>query len=397
MVALVRAGVTATCSSADKPRYGDLDVDSNLPDARIALGGPDENPFTAAVLAEADPAYTDELKRQLYATGAARVWVPAAAPLATTWLPGADLRGVRALPVLVIAGGNGLDAAVASVVDDLADAEIAVDQQAPAELGAVRRADRRGAQPRRARLRRRHRRHPAHVADAVVHRLAVRGVDRPAAAPHRTRRLELPAAALDAHVRLRAGLRRRRLAIGRRPGPQRGVLTPATGGCRKAQRRRRIAELGLAAGDRARRHRPTRRAEGGGQPAGIRQQPAVDPTEAVAMRLVETSGATTDVAITSGLHRVSSASRVNLLEEPRLQKHRAFEGVALHGYEIATMLTRLNMPQRARRRPHAAGARGRGGAAAVCAVLAAQPRPGAARRTARRRAPAPAGQRRRAE
>ena len=76
MVALVRAGVTATCSSADKPRYGDLDVDSNLPDARIALGGPDENPFTAAVLAEADAAYTDELKRQLYATGAAGCGFP---------------------------------------------------------------------------------------------------------------------------------------------------------------------------------------------------------------------------------------------------------------------------------------------------------------------------------
>src|SRR6476469_10044636 len=136
MVALVRAGVTATCSSADKPRYGDLDVDSNLPDARIALGGPDQNPFTAAVLAEADPVYADELKRQLYATGAARVWVPAAAPLATSWLPGADLRGLRALPVLVVAGANGIEEAVASVVDDLADAEIEVDQQAPAEPGS---------------------------------------------------------------------------------------------------------------------------------------------------------------------------------------------------------------------------------------------------------------------
>ena len=134
MVALGRAGVTATCSSADKPRYGDLDVDSNLPDTRIALGGPDQNSFTAAVLAEADPAYTEELKRQLYATGTARVWVPAAAPLATTWLPGADLRHVRALPVLVIAGGDGLDDAVASVVNDLADAEISVGQQAPSEL-----------------------------------------------------------------------------------------------------------------------------------------------------------------------------------------------------------------------------------------------------------------------
>ena len=57
MVALVRAGVTATCSSADKPRYGNLDVDSNLPDTRIALGGPTRNAFTKAVLDEADPEY----------------------------------------------------------------------------------------------------------------------------------------------------------------------------------------------------------------------------------------------------------------------------------------------------------------------------------------------------
>ena len=110
MVALVRAGVTATCSSADRPRYGFLDVDSNLPDARIALGGPDHNEFTAAVLADADPVYAEELKRQLYATGEARVWVPAAASLADEWVPGADLRRVRALPVLVIAGSRAADA-----------------------------------------------------------------------------------------------------------------------------------------------------------------------------------------------------------------------------------------------------------------------------------------------
>ena len=55
MVALARAGVTATCSGADHPRYGDLAVDSNLPDARIALGGPDQNAFTAAVLARQIP------------------------------------------------------------------------------------------------------------------------------------------------------------------------------------------------------------------------------------------------------------------------------------------------------------------------------------------------------
>ncbi len=133
MVALARAGVTATCSGADHPRYGDLDVDSNLPDARIALGGPDQNAFTAAVLAEADPVYAEELKRQLDATGRARVWVPATAPLADEWVPGADLRPVRALPVLVIAGSD-LSAAVDSLVEDLADFEIVVDQDAPAGL-----------------------------------------------------------------------------------------------------------------------------------------------------------------------------------------------------------------------------------------------------------------------
>ena len=215
MVALVRAGVTATCSSADRSRYGNLDVDSNLPDARIALGGPDENAFTAEVLAEADPAYAEELKRQLYASGSARVWVPAAAPLASSWLPDADLRGVRVLPVLIVAGSDGLDAAVAAIVDDLGDAEISVSQQVPSDIEPVRGPDRRGAQPRRAQLRRRHRRHPAHVADAVVHRMAVRRVDGSAAAPHRTRRLELPASALDPHLRLRTGHRRRGLAIGR--------------------------------------------------------------------------------------------------------------------------------------------------------------------------------------
>ncbi len=50
MIALARAGVTATCSRADAPRYGDLAVDSNLPDVRISVGGPDENSFTATVL-----------------------------------------------------------------------------------------------------------------------------------------------------------------------------------------------------------------------------------------------------------------------------------------------------------------------------------------------------------
>ena len=133
MVALVRAGVTATCSGADKPRYGHLDVDSNLPDTRIALGGPDRNPFTAAVLAAAGPQYTAELTRQLATQRYARVFVPAAVPLADQWLPDADLRDVRALPVLVIAaeGESTLRGVVAQLSADLEDAEIEVSQQVP--------------------------------------------------------------------------------------------------------------------------------------------------------------------------------------------------------------------------------------------------------------------------
>ena len=141
VVALVRAGVTATCSGAESPRYGDLDVDSNLPDVRIALGGPGRNAFTKTVLAQSDPAYTAELERQLAATGRARVWVPAArefSPLSAVWVPGADLRPARALPVLVIDGrdDDGLRAAIASLADDLAAAEIGVTQDAPAGMDA---------------------------------------------------------------------------------------------------------------------------------------------------------------------------------------------------------------------------------------------------------------------
>ncbi|MEU4423529.1 glycoside hydrolase family 38 C-terminal domain-containing protein, partial [Actinoplanes sp. NPDC024001] len=104
VVALVRQGVTATTSTDTGPRYGRLAIDSNLPDLRVAVGGPATNAFTAAVLAAAPPSYTAELDRQLTATGAARLWIPAAAALTEVWQPGADLTDARALPVLVVAG-----------------------------------------------------------------------------------------------------------------------------------------------------------------------------------------------------------------------------------------------------------------------------------------------------
>ena len=70
----------------------------------------------------------------------------------------------------------------------------------------------------------------------------------------------------------------------------------------------------------------------------------VHPADGVAVRLVETSGAATHVEVRSGLHRVSADARVDLLEQPRVQ-HLSPEGLTLHGFEIATVLTRLNMPQ----------------------------------------------------
>ncbi|HKV19692.1 MAG TPA: NEW3 domain-containing protein, partial [Mycobacterium sp.] len=345
MVALVRAGVTATCSSADRARYGNLDVDSNLPDARIALGGPDENAFTAAVLAEADPAYSEELKRQLYTSGSARVWVPAAAPLASSWLPGADLRGVRVLPVLVVAGGDDLSAAVTAMVDDLADAEIAVAQQVPSDIdpyehrtvavlnrgvpsfavdidGTLHTSLMRSCtgwpsgvwmdpQPRRTapdgsnfQLQ-----HWTHTFDYAV--VSGAGDWRSAAVPRRSSEFSHPL-----------------LAVAGKPGATGGL--PRWGSLLEVEPSGAVQLAALKAA---------------GNPLASGSSRAVDPAEAIAVRLVETVGATTDVAITSGLHRVSSASRVDLLEEPRLQKHRAFEGIALHGYEIATLLTRLNMPQ----------------------------------------------------
>ena len=225
-----------------------------------------------------------------------------------------------------------------------------------------------------------------------MHGLAVGHLDRPAA-PHRTRRFQLPAAALDPHLRLRAGVRRRRLATGGHPGPQRGVLPSAAG----RRRETRSAAGGLPAWGSLLEIEPAGSVALGalkaaGNPlAGGSGQP-VDPADGVAIRLVETCGWTTRCRDPVGAAQVSSAARVDLLEQPRLQ-HLASDGLTLHGYEIATVLTRLNMPQVLEADHAASGAGCRSGATALCAVLAAQPRPCAARRAAGGRTPAPASRR----
>ncbi|MET9696891.1 glycoside hydrolase [Streptomyces sp. NPDC006529] len=99
VTALGRFGVTAAPTRARGPRWGDLAVDSSLPDVRIALGGPAENAFTARVLGACDRSYAEAVRDHPV------VWIPARAALREVWRPGCDLTGVRDLPVLVVTGG----------------------------------------------------------------------------------------------------------------------------------------------------------------------------------------------------------------------------------------------------------------------------------------------------
>ncbi|TLS40339.1 glycoside hydrolase [Streptomyces montanus] len=123
--ALVRAGVTATSTIAGGPRYGDLEVDSNLPDIRIAVGSPERNSLVAEALGW-DPAAGRELRRQLAERGVAAVWVAPRAGLREEWVPGADLRDLERLPLLVVAGGGPEDdaKAVDALIADLDDATV---------------------------------------------------------------------------------------------------------------------------------------------------------------------------------------------------------------------------------------------------------------------------------
>uniref|UniRef100_A0AAU1ZZF7 NEW3 domain-containing protein n=1 Tax=Streptomyces sp. NBC_00093 TaxID=2975649 RepID=A0AAU1ZZF7_9ACTN len=123
--ALVRVGVTATSTIAGGQRYGDLEVDSNLPDIRIAVGAPERNSVVAEALAM-DPAAGRELRRQLAESGIASVWVAPRAGLREEWIPGADLRDLERLPLLVVAGSGPEDdaKAVDALIADLGDAVV---------------------------------------------------------------------------------------------------------------------------------------------------------------------------------------------------------------------------------------------------------------------------------
>ncbi|WP_029116569.1 NEW3 domain-containing protein [Mycobacterium sp. URHB0044] len=341
MVALVRAGVTATCSSADKPRYGDLTVDSNLPDARIALGGPSENAFTAAVLGAASAAYSEELDRQLAADGIARVWVPGDAPLAQRWVPGADLRDVRALPVLIVAGRAGFESAVAALVEDLADAEVTVDQTAPSGISRF--------EPRTVAVLNRGVPGFAVDTDGTLHTSLMRSctgwpsgtwIDPPRrTAPdgsnfqlqHWTHTFDYSLIAADGDWR-DAGLPARSAEFGQ---PLIGVVGTASsaGGLPEWGSLLEIEPAGAIS---------LGALKVAGNPITRGSAEHLDAGDGIALRLVETHGRTTDVTVRSGLRTVATPERLDLLEQPRGP---AGDALRLHGYEIATVRASLNMPR----------------------------------------------------
>ena len=137
LVRLARCGVTATCSRSSGTRYGSVDLDSNLPDFRIALGGPSVNAFSAEVLAACDPRVAKRLATLVTDAGVARLWVPAARSRAAAFAPSADLRGPRDLPVLIVAAADPADLpeAVRQLSRDLGhghvDAEVVPEDGAP--------------------------------------------------------------------------------------------------------------------------------------------------------------------------------------------------------------------------------------------------------------------------
>jgi alpha-mannosidase len=125
VAALAAQGVTATCSLPGSPRYGYQELDSNLPDFRICLGGPQDNSLTAEVLDSAGPEVSAAVSAQIAADGAARLWLPASRSRADAFAPGADLRLPRDLPVLIVAADD-MAAEIDWLTSDLADGVIEV-------------------------------------------------------------------------------------------------------------------------------------------------------------------------------------------------------------------------------------------------------------------------------
>ncbi|WP_041782531.1 NEW3 domain-containing protein [Mycolicibacterium chubuense] len=326
MATLARAGVTATCTSADAPRYGDLSVDSNLPDVRISIGGVRENTFTATVLGG------NALS--------SRLWVAAAAPLRDVWVPGADLRDPRALPVLVVGADGDAAAAVAALIDDLDDAEIVVDQNAGQQAFEHRTVAviNRGS--------------PGFAVDidGTLHMSLQRSctgwpsgtwIDPPRrtapdgsnfALQHWTHTFDYALVAGDGDWRdidmpTRSGeFNEPLLGVAAHHDATSGGL-PAWGSLLEVEPARAVSLGALKAA---------------GNPTATGSARHADPREGIIVRLVENLGRPGTVTIQSGLRNVSAPQRLDLTERPLDD---GADTVELGGYEIATLRTTLNLPR----------------------------------------------------
>lgn len=328
MVALVRAGVTATCTTADRARYGDLAVDSNLPDVRISLGGPDENAFSAAVLAGREVG------------GTINIWIPADAPLAEVWEPGADLRGVRALPVLVVRSSDGLEEAVGDLCADLAYREIYADGPVSGN----------GFDDRTVAVFNRGVPSFAVDSDGTLHTSLMRSctgwpsgtwIDPPRrTAPdgsnfqlqHWTHTFDYAVAAGDGDWRdseipsRSAEFGQPLLSVQSHHVTGTGGLPP-WGSLLEVEPAKRVALGALKAA---------------GNPTAHGSAAHADPATGVSVRLVESVGHTSDVAVHSGLRAVIATDRLDLLEQPTAGRA---DALRLDGYEIATVRAELNLPR----------------------------------------------------
>ncbi|GJF07978.1 alpha-mannosidase [Mycolicibacterium cyprinidarum] len=328
MTALVRAGVTATCSVADAPRYGNLAVDSNLPDVRISIGSPTDNAFTATVLGSD--------------TGSSRTWVAATKPLPDVWVPGADLRDPVALPVLVVAADGDIAAAITALIEDLADAEIAIDQETHGSVEDF--------ESRTVALINRGVPGFAVDTDGTMHASLMRSctgwpsgtwIDPPRrtapdgsnfALQHWSHTFDYAVASGDGDWRdIDMPSRSSEFNHPLEPviadhDPISGGL-PASGSLLQVEPERAVSVGALKAV--------------GNPTAGGSARP-VDPADGIVVRLVETLGRDAAVTVHSGLRNISTPTRLDLIEQPLGD---VADAVSLHGYEIVTLRTQLNLPR----------------------------------------------------
>ncbi|EFG76319.1 hypothetical protein HMPREF0591_3761, partial [Mycobacterium parascrofulaceum ATCC BAA-614] len=249
---------------------------------------------------------------------------------------GADLRAPAALPVLVIAGRDDADlrAAIASVTDDLADAEVVVAQRAPSGMAPF--EDRTVALLNRG--------VPSFAVDAegTLHTALLRSctgwpsgvwIDEPRrTAPDGSNfQLQHWTHAFDYALVCGAGDWRRVGLPARSAQFSHPLLAAArsAGGLPASGSLLRVEPAGvqLAA------------LKAAGNPLTAGSPRPVDP-RAVALRLVETTGAGARVAIRSDVAEVADFRDADLLETPR-DGHRPLD---LHGYQVATVLARFAAP-----------------------------------------------------